>query len=336
MMKLLLSSAIVVIVLAGVVCAGTPRGPNAMSSTAAPQDANRTFVMNPLPVPNAPAIDGLALVERRGVPTLLFSTQAAGPGYQLVLHAAPVADASRAAEVMRIDRMLPVPPAWDARPAGTGFDVVYERALGAVNAIVFRDAQGNTVSVSEAHPSESFSRPHFVDAAGGPDIAATADFRRIVVFPGGARAAVKYLPLADGADGVVGGAAERWAASKNSMSGEPMFDVLPGRLTVTRIGAGGTRTAETVPDFLAYELDAAPNGGDVVIFATSRPAQVFLASRAERPFRLSAANRAWLLQLSRPAVLVTAQAIHLAAIAQPQTDEAAVLYGTLPLSALAE
>lgn len=308
-----------------------------MSSTAAPQNTNGTFVMNPLPVPNAPAIDGLVLVERKGVPTLLFSTQVGNGAYQLVLHAAPVADPSRAVEVLRIERMLPVPPSWDARPAGDGFEVVYEQALGAVNAVLFRGAKGETVSVSNAHRLETFSRPHFVDSSGGsPDIGAVADFKRIVVFPGGTSGAVKYQPLADGADGIVGGTRERWVASKSSMSGEPLFDVLPGRLTITRITAGGAGAATTVPDFLAYELDAAPLGDDVVIFATSRPAQVFLASRAERPIRLSAANRAWLLQLSRPAVLVTQQAIHVAAITQPQTDEAAVLYGTLPLSALAQ
>jgi hypothetical protein len=321
--------------------ASTQNGAIIMSNdreAGAAQSDNQSFMMRPLRFPATPPVDALRLVEKGGQPTLLYSTRAGSdPGpYELVIHAAPVADVSRTTEVARVSQSLP-PPSWDARPVGDQYEIVYEQAGGAVGAILFQDIQGNTKRVSVEHPFQSFSRPHFVRGwthAGTPDVAAVADLKKVVVFPGGTKQPVKYLALADGADGIVGGTTDRWVAAKSMMSGDALFGTLPGRLTLSRVGAGGARTA-TVPDFLAYELDAAPLGNDVVVFATSRPALLILGQRPERPYRLSAEDRSWLLRLSRPTILVTAQAVHIAALVSPGSDQAFVLYGTVPIGALA-
>jgi hypothetical protein len=329
------------LVVAALSCASTPNGAIIMSNhgeAGTAQDDNQPFMMRPLRIAAAPAIDALKLVEKAGQPTLLYSTRTAPDGgpYELVIHAAPVADATRTSEVARISEMLP-PPSWDARPVGDRYELLWESAGGAIGAIVFQDTQGDTKQVSVAHPFESFSRPHFVRGwtnAGTPDVGAVSNLQKVVVFPGGTTQPVKYVALAEGVDGVVGGTTERWVAAKSDMSGDPLFGRLPGRLTLSRVGGAGTRSA-TVPDFLAYELDAAPLGSDVVVFATSKPALLIVSRRPERPYRLGAEDRSWLLRLSGPTILVTAQAVHIAALVSRGSDQAFVLYGTVPIGALA-
>lgn len=319
-------------------CADTLKEAGIMTSTAGTtgmQGDGLAFALRPLHIADAPAIDGLKLVEKGGQAVLLYSTQVQTQPflYELVVHAAPVADVARASEIARIARMLPVAPRWDARPAGDGYEILYELAGGAVNAILLQNAAGVSSRVSEEHPFESFSRPHFVRAGTSvevTDVAAVADLKTLVVFPGGTKRPVKYAALAAGADGVVGGTARHWTVAKSVMSGESLFDILPGRLTLSRIDGSEVRSV-TVPDFLAYELDAAVLLHDVVTFATSRPALVFLGQRPERPYRLTADNRNWLLQLSRPTILVTSQFVHLAAIVSPGSDHAAILYGAVPI-----
>jgi hypothetical protein len=320
-------------------CAGTWKGAMTNSNVGATgeQDDGQPFMLRPLPIADAPAIDAIKLVERQGQITLLYSTQdRSRPNqYQLVIHAAPVADITRLSEVARIVRMLPVTPRWDAQPAGGGYEIVYEVAGGAINDIDVRDAQGNSTTVSTEHSHESFTRPHFVrqGGAGTSDVGAVADRKRVVVFPGGTKAAVKYTPLADGDDGIVGGTQDRWVAAKNIMSGATLFNAPPGRLTLSLSGAVGTGS-RVVPDLLVYEFDADALANDLVVFATSKPALLILGHRPERPLRLAAEDRTSLSQLSRPTVLVASQRIHLAAIVRPRSDQAVILYGAVPVSAL--
>jgi hypothetical protein len=334
-MMSVIRSAGIATMMAAAFCAGTPRGPVAMSSTAV-QDAGQTFTMRRLAIPDPKTVDGLRLVERGSELTLLYSTQAAsGREHELVIHAAPVAEITRATEVARVGRLLPPPPQWDARPAGGGYELLYEVAGGAVDAIVFQDAQGNTRSVSAEHPFETFSRPRFIEpiAGGASDVSAIAGFKKVVVFHAGTAKQVKYETLADGSDGVVVATPDRSVVVKTTLSGPALFDVLPGRLSLSRSG-GRTPAAVTVPDLLAYEFDAAAVGNDIVLVATSMPAVVVSSRRPERAYRLNAENKSWLLQLSRPTVLVTPQSLHLAAIASPGSDQATILYGTVPVAAL--
>lgn len=302
------------------------------------QDDARALALERLAVDEARIVDRVQLVDGPGGPTLLYSTQRevddASPA--LVIKAAPLADASRAREIARIARLLPAPADWDARPVGDRYEILYEQAGGAVSAIFVHDADGKATRVSVEHPFESFTRPHFVRAAvdGRADVAAVADLKKIVVFPGGLAQPVKYVALADGADGVAGQATDRWVAAKTTLSGAQLFGTLPGRLTLFHIGSGDTRRT-AVPDLLAYELDAATLGDDILVFATGRPAVLLLGQRAHRPLRLAAEPRQWLSQLSRPALLVTSQAVHAAAIANAGTEQAAIVYGSLPLAAVA-
>lgn len=329
------------LVMAAALSVGTLKGAvtlNSPGATAA-QDDNQALMLRPLEVADAPTIDQLKLVEKAGQPTLLYSTDVEPEAghYQLVIRSAPVADITRATEVARIDKLLPARTLWDARPVGDRYEILYEMATGAMNDILFRDVQGDVRRVSSEHELESFSRPHFVRLGTGAvtsDVGAVAELKNVVVFPGGTTDGAKYVVLADGADGIVGGNTERWVVSKDRMSGATLFNTLPGRLTLSRVGATNT-SRTTVPDVLAYEFDAAPLGNDFVIFATSKPAFLLLGRRPERPYRFSADDRSALLWLSRPTILVTAQFVHVAALLRPGTDQAAILYAAVPLGALA-
>ena len=297
-------------------------------------------MLRELPVAEASAIDGLKLVEKAGQITLLYSTQEQSEPYPyaLVIHAAPLSDTARASEVARIPRRLGVAPLWDARPAGDRYEILYEVAGGAINDIGLQDAEGNVRHLAAKHALESFTRPHFVRQDGGAatsDVGAVADRTKVVVFPGGTKEDVNYVVLADGDDSIVGGTTERWVAAKNFMSGESLFNTLPGRLTLSFVLPAGTRST-TVPDVLVYEFDAAPLASDVVVFATSKPALLILGSRPHRPFRLTAENRQSLSQVSRPSILVNSQFVHLAAIANARSDRAAILYGAVPIAALGQ
>jgi hypothetical protein len=304
------------------------------------QDASQPFTLRALHVGAAPAIDGLKLVETAGQVTLLYSTQERSQPYpyELVIHAAPLTDIARASEVARIPRKLGVAPRWDALPVGDRYEILYEVAGGAINDINLQDAQGNITQVSVKHSLESFTRPHFVRQGTGvaaSDVGAVAERKRVVVFPGGTKQEVEYVALADGDDGIVGGTTERWVAAKSLMSGDTLFNTLPGRLTLSSVLPAGTRSI-TVPDLLVYEFDAAALANDVVVFATSKPALLIHGARPHRPFRLTTEDRRWLLQLSRPTILVTAQFVHLAAIVSPRSDQAAILYGAVPIGALGQ
>jgi hypothetical protein len=323
----------------------TSKGALIMTSSVgsgAAQGDTQGVALRPLPIDGAEAIDGLQLVETAGKLTLLYSTQTEAPSgeYELVINAAPIANPAARIEVARIGRLLPPTPQWDARPVGDRYEIVYDEAGGAVNEIHHRDVEGNVTRLSTQHPYESFSRPHFVRSPAGTgteDVGAVVDLKKVVVFPGGTTTPVKYVVLADGTDGIVGTLQNRWVAAKNSMSGLTLFDTLPGRLTLTRVGdTDGDTRSSIVPDLLVYELDAAALGSDVVVFATGKPAVLVLGARPHRPYRLGAENRSWLSQLSEPTMLITPQALHLAAIANPGSDRAIILYGSVPISALAQ
>jgi hypothetical protein len=329
------------LVMAAAYCADTPKGAVIMSShleTRAAQGDNPSFMMRPLRIADAPAIDALKLVETAGQPTLLYSTRPTPEGllYELVIKAVPVADPTRVSEIARIGEMLP-PRNWDARPVGDRYEMLYELNGGAISEIVFQDAQGDMKPVSAAHPRESVGRPHFVHAVTNvptPDVGAIVDLKKMVVFPGGTTQPVKYVVLADGVDGIVGGTTDRWTVSKGVMSGDALFGTLPGLVTLSRAGGPAARST-VVPDFLAYEIDAAPLANDILVFATSKPAVLILGRRPDRPYRLSADDRSWLLQLARPTILVSGQLVHLAAIVNPGNDRSLVLYGTMPIGAFA-
>ncbi len=331
------------LVMAATSSTGTPKGAVTMASFAGSpaQGDDQTLTLRPLCIDGARAIDGLKLVETAGQPTMLYSTQAETQDrrYELVIRAAPIADLTRATEVARIGRMLPPPPQWDAQPVGDRYEIVYEMAGGAVNAILFQDTQGNTRRVSGEHPFESFTRPHFVrvstNGAAVSNVGAVADLKKVVVFPRGTKQPVKYAAVADGVDGIVGGTTDHWVVAKRVMSGATLYDTLPGRLTLSRVGDTDTHGA-TVPDLLAFELDAAPLANDVVVFATSKPALLLVGRRPDRPFRLAAQDRSWLLALARPTILVTAQSVHVAAIVNPGGEQAVLLYGSVPIGALAQ
>ncbi len=306
---------------------------NVDASATKRHDDHAALALRTLHIADAARIDGLKLVEIAGWPTLVYSVQEQGPEGQpqLVIYAVAIADLSRVQEIARVDRLLPPPPRWDAQATDDGYDLVYEAAAGATDSIVWRNAQGETRLVSMAHPFESFHRPHFVRTASGEpttDIGATADKKAVVVFSSGAESPAKHVGLAPGDEGLVGGAGGHWVAAKIATSGPTMFEVLPGRLVVTTSGANVAQSIR-IPDLIMFEFDAAALGDDVLIFATGNPAVLVRASRPAQLLPITAQAREELPQLSRPTLFVGARAIHIAALANPGSERAVVVYATL-------
>ena len=298
-----------------------------------------------LPIVDVAQVDGLKLLQTAEGTQLLYSKQVCrSPALGLYdcameIRAVAVSDPSHAVLVASLPRLLPPRPGWDARVSAAGaYEFLYEEAGGAVNRLLHRDPAGRVTSPSAAHPFGSFTGPRFV--RGGPaaagEMSAVLNSRTMVLFPaskGGPPS--KSVALGSAVDGVVGGG--YWTVLKTRLAGETSFDVTPGRLSWLRFNtpaAAAAASPQPFPGFLAFELDALDVGGEVVVFATGKPAALLTGSAPARPIHLAAEDRSWLSALSRPTLSLAANRIQLAAIANPGTPEARVLYGDFPVAAL--
>lgn len=307
------------------------------------------FELRSLPIAGAHQIDGLKLVDASGVPKLLYSTQSSaerGGQYEMVISAVSVGDAGSPSEVATLRRLLPVPPLWDARLDEKGnYDFVLESAGGAINSILFTDGRGQSYPLGPTQSFESFTRPHFVRGDPGtvvPDIGATADERKVVVFPqfDGNREG-PHVALADGEDGIVIGSIDRMVVAKSPVSGPAAYDVPPGQLSLIRLDAvEGTANgpqgaaSKPFPDRVVYEFDAASGRGEVFVFATAKPSVLLLGSRPARAIQLAASDRRWLNALSLPTISVSETHVHIAAVANRGAKNAVVLYGALAIDSV--
>ena len=349
-------AAVLIFLLAGPVLGGgacdcrvAPAG-GAVSAASDGAGGGAPIALSELAVPGAAKIDGLKLLETgHPTPTLLFSTQVCRAprvgidDCRMEIHSVAIGDPARVAAVASIPRPLPPPPRWDARAReGGGFEILLEEAGGALYRLLLDDPSGTPSSPSAAHPFQSLGRPRFVRATGGAAAraaTATVGGTALVVFADvHAKPPAKFVPLADAPDGVAGvSAAGAWVVSRSREGGAAMFNELPGRLAFTRMSrldAAAASPPVAFPGFLAYELDAAALGSDVIVFATGQPAMLLRASRPARAIALSAPERPWLSRLSRPTISVGGGRVRIAALANPGTDAARVLYGDIPASAL--
>jgi len=245
-------------------------------------------------------------------------------------------------EVASLPRPLPPPPRWDARATeGGGYEILFEETGGALYRLRLRAPSGALSSPSAAEPLRSFSAPRFVRSSQGdgsaPAVTASLDGKTLAVFAGARGAPSACIALADAPEGVAGHAAGLWVVTRTTVSGEPAFDALPGRLAflrLTRLDAAAVTSTTAFPDLLAYELDAAPLDGDVVVLATGKPAVVVLASRPARAIALAAREPGRASRLSRPTISTGGGRVRVAAIANPGTNDARIMYGDFPAAAL--
>jgi hypothetical protein len=315
------------------------------------------FWLRTLAVTDPSKIDGLRLIETGDGPVLLYSIQtmksppSGFSDHQMLISAASVKDPSQVTPVVSLPRLLPPPPRWDARAAaGGGYEILYEEAGGALYKLLLRDPAGHQGSPSAAHPFESFTQPRFVRGrsnAPGDGVSAVLDSQTVVVFPPGASAPASaaaapppasHVPLGPASAAVVGVWGQPWVAAKTALPGPTSFNEPPGKLSLRRLGslAAAAATVSTLPfpGFLAFQFDALELGDEVVIFATGKPAALLLASRPSRPILFATAERSQLSALSRPTISTAGGHLHVAAIANPGTPEARVLYGDIPIGAL--
>lgn len=322
------------------------QGANAMTITASLGNNDKpsgppSFSLRQLDLRDTDRIDGIKLTASGAAVTLVYSVQEAMPpaGTKMVIRAAAVDDLENSKVVATVDQLLPAKARWDVRESTSrGYDLVFERAGGALNALMFKDSTGAEILLSVSHPFESFFRPHFVIGTHGalPQVAATADKKKTVLFPPNAHSQpTHYEVVAECADALVGQGKRGWVVTKALVSGRSLFDVLPGKLSIIwRANSPGGEKPQNVPfpDLVAFEFDAANANDDVIVFATAKPAVLLRASAPAKPIHLSAAERSELSQLASPTVIVVSQYVHLAAIANPGTKGAKVLYGKFPVS----
>jgi hypothetical protein len=137
---------------------------------------------------------------------------------------------------------------------------------------------------------------------------------------------------------VVGEAMGIWCVTKAKIGGVAAYNEMPGRLALSRrsgLDAAAPNSTTSFPGTIAFEFDAVAIAEEIVIFATGKPAVLLLASRPARPVMLAAKNRQWLSHLSRPTASSSGGRLHIAAIANPRSDDAQVLYGDFAVDALA-
>ncbi len=290
-----------------------------------------------LPVQGASQIDGLRLVETQAGPVLLYSTQVCRTPrrglYDCEMRISAVAadQPERVTPVATLPRLLPSPPSWDARAVQGGYEVLFEEAGGAIYSLQLRDASSQITSPSSARFLQSFTRPRFVRGMAAAQSRATiaiVDDQKLAVLP---EVGAQPIVLVDAAEGVVGRAQhDFWAVTKTFVGGPAMYDESPGRLAVSRwagfdAAAGASSTA--FPGFLGFEFDAAWLGNDVIVFATGKPAALLRSSQPARAIALVAEDRQWLSRLSRPTISVANGRVHVAAIVDPATEGARIVYG---------
>ncbi len=296
---------------------------------------------------DASAVDRIKLVGNQEAPLLLYSTRTTShQGSLTAIYATTPADPSKFTLVREIAMLLPSLIAWDARStSGGAYELVYQEALGATNALAWSPPVGKPLSFTTHYPFENFFGPHFVRSRPQlptPAIAAIVDDKKIVLFRQVSASQEPTYDVLDEADngivgGIVGGAGEPWVVIKRLKSGRVLFDSPPGSLALQYArtpNPGGGRQELVFPDRIAYEIDAAPLGDDVLVFATGKPSVLLMGSRRARPILLSAKKRTWLSQLSSPTLLVSETSLHVAALLNPGTAHAAVLYGSCAISSL--
>jgi len=308
--------------------------------------SDHAFVLQSLPIREATRVDGLKLIETARGSKLLYSVQVCRSprrgldDCEMKIQAVELSAPSTVAPVVSLPRPLPPPPRWDARATEGGYEFLYEEAGGALYRLLLRKPSGETGSPSAADPFQSFARPRFLrgDSNSLAAASATVDDKALVVFPdASANPPTHYIRISESPDGVVGKAAGWWLVTKATMAGAASFNELPGRLSLLRLSRLDPKAVVSsiaFPGLLAYEFDAAGLGDDVAIFATGKPAVLLLASRATKPIALVAGERRWLSKLSRPTLSVAAGRVHVAAIANPGTDDARILYGDFAIDTL--
>jgi hypothetical protein len=238
---------------------------------------------------DAAAVRSLRLVAGPDGPRLAYSVTRPS-GQPVLRHVTTVmlrATPGRAeAPLVEVPQLLPPPPAWDLAhlPSG-GYELVYEVAGGALNALVLRSTlpSGDEQRVSGQHPLESFAQPRFVREAPPPAPVLAEHDDDLVVFtrPAAGQPFPKYRRITAGSGAVALTTAGGYLLFYKVLVPGPERgeDLSPGVLHVLPLSADFAPLGEPARPFgerVVYELDAATGDGRACVLATTQAGAALL------------------------------------------------------------
>ncbi len=260
----------------------------------------------------APAADSLRLMRDKGGVLLVVSRTTPTPplGANTVFSAfAPASPGAPWSVLAQVHEVVPAQPAWDVAAGPDGRpEIVYEKPGGAINALILRNAAGETQPVSAAYPLQSFSAPRFARPSGVPPawLTAIADNRTCVAFPPAGSAA--YHSLGECAEGLLVKTGVGFVyLCKTRVPGPVRGNLLsPGRIHIAALDAELRPAGPPVQLFggIVYEFDADIIQGRLVVLATTPKGVMIAAGPAQgQATRLTSLEHALPVALTSPAIV---------------------------------
>lgn len=310
-----------------------------------------TLSLRPLAVPKAAALAGIKLLEAPGgVQLVLAATERkAAAQAETSLTVMPVGGAGEggARPFSAWPQVLPVPPAWDLAldKSGARLALVHDEALGATFTLRLTGFDRSAGRLAEAAALASHTRPRFVgkrDDAAERRITAIADKAQAVLFELGAGGTYeRKATLCECIDALVLPYLDRFVLLYKTRAPGLEGDPRPGAGTLhwRPLDARLVPLAEALPLFGAqtvFEFAADTTGVDIAVLATTpEGTRLAVASAPAGPWSVSGLVEAAHGQaLSRPALALTAEGVHLALLEHAGSARARVLYGHAPLASL--
>jgi len=257
-----------------------------------------------------PEADTLRAVRHAGRAVLIVSRTTSTPpvGAQTTFASLEAANAAGGwINVASVRQIVPAQPAWDVAADSRGqFQIVYEKAGGAINALVVRAPTGDTRVLTGEYSMKSFSLPRFAKPSEeAPSwVTAIVDNRTCVTLP--LAQAGPYHELGECAEGMLvkTGLGFVFLFKKTVPGIVRSNNIAPGQLQAMIFGTdlrSSGRPVEVVAGTI-FQFDADTVGGKLVVAATT-PGGLVIASTAAANLRFNRKEYAAPATLTSPAML---------------------------------
>lgn len=299
--------------------------------------------LDPFVMPVASEIGSLGLLEWSNEVRLLSSRTGPHPirphRHRTVIASTSLLEGEGStAPLFEIGHLLPTAPEWDVAlgPDGSCW-IVYERAKGATYDLFLQGTNHEELCVTAGFPLDSHSGPRFIKRSLEPPrraVTAITDADSVALFQETSEGAYSRTLLGQGsAARIVQSEGKRYLFFKTEVPGPARGTMtLPGRLHWATLGPDDRPLEMPIPLFAdedVYEFDVDVQGDVIVLFATTS-----MGSKLRRGRSPAGAFETMCLQeddmgssYTRPTVLLTPSAIHLAILDQAGTATAQILRG---------
>jgi hypothetical protein len=223
-----------------------------------------------------PGAEAIRAVRNKDTAFLTTSRTTSTPplGAETTFAALPAKEGGDWRSIASVRQIVPAHPAWDAAAdSGNRWQIVYEEAGGAVNALVIRALSGETRGLTGAYPMQSFSLPRFAKTFRELSLWVTAvlDNRICVALP--LAQAGPYTELGECAEGLLvkDGLGFVFLSKMRTPGKVRGNSIAPGKLQARRFGANLQPVGEPTEALRGtiFQFDAVVAEGKLVIVATT-------------------------------------------------------------------